>query len=47
VLGWTAEPRELAAEALTVNFETRPYEWAWWLYADALESCAPSPQHLL
>jgi hypothetical protein len=33
--------------ALTLNYETRPYEWAWCLYAGAIESRLERRRHLV
>jgi hypothetical protein len=38
-----AEP----SENLHVNFETRPYEWAWWLFADAIAGDVSAPGHVV
>ena len=38
VLGSDRAVSERRAERLTVNFETRPYEWGWCLYAGAVEA---------
>ena len=52
--GWLREVGELAGFAvdgsapvgLALNRETRPYEWAWCLMAEALLTSRPPPQHL-
>jgi hypothetical protein len=47
VLGWNEYSRPAAAR-LHVNRETRPYEWAWYLFASALERGPSSDsQHLI
>lgn len=38
VLGWKSPDSATAADCLKVNFETRPYEWAWCLFAGATAS---------
>jgi hypothetical protein len=35
------------AESLHLNRETRPYEWGWWLYADAIQGSSPAGGHIL
>ncbi len=52
--GWLRDIGELAgftadgsaATGLALNRETRPYEWAWCLIAEALLTSAPPPRHL-
>ncbi len=52
--GWLRDVGELAgftadgsaATGLALNRETRPYEWAWCLMAEALLTSAPPPRHL-
>ncbi len=36
----------LPAERLRINHEIRPYEWGWFLFAQAMERGAPPPGHL-
>jgi hypothetical protein len=38
VVGWKLELSSNKPQKLRLNYETRPYEWAWCLYAGALES---------
>lgn len=52
--GWLRDVGELVgfaadgstATGLVLNRETRPYEWAWCLMAEALLTSGPPPQHL-
>ena len=44
VLGWK---REDERPRLKVNFETRPYEWAWCLYAGAIECGLDQGRHVV
>ncbi len=46
VVGWKGEITA-AAEDLVVNYETRPYEWAWCLYADAIEHGTDQKRHIV
>ena len=39
--GWKRRRLPAAPQALRVNYETRPYEWAWCLYAAAMQRDCP------
>jgi hypothetical protein len=45
VLGW-GRPSARDTACLKINRETRPYEWAWCLFASALEDGGSPPPHL-
>ena len=45
IIGWESRDREPLR--LKVNYETRPYEWAWCLYAGAIEMAAPRGGHIV
>jgi hypothetical protein len=46
VLGWKRADGGAAAENLTVNYETRPYEWGWCLFARALAAGTERREHV-
>ena len=46
LLGGRDDRPGLAPSRLLVNFETRPYEWAWSLFAAAIEAGEKPPEHL-
>jgi len=45
VAGW--RPRETESSRFQINFETRPYEWAWCLYAGAIKQGTANPRHIV
>jgi hypothetical protein len=47
LLGVNRNRRQVRRTALTLNYETRPYEWAWCLYAGAIESRLERKRHLV
>jgi len=47
LLGWKRNERGLGAGALKLNCETRPYEWAWCLYAGAIECAQDRRTHIV
>jgi hypothetical protein len=47
VLGWRAKDVTCHTGKLRVNFETRPYEWAWCLYAGAIASGQSRERHVV
>lgn len=47
VLGWTSGDTTRHAGTLKVNHETRPYEWAWCLYAGSIADGQPRERHVV
>lgn len=47
VVGWKPPDVGLHETNLKVNFETRPYEWAWCLFAGAIAAGSTRPQHVI
>jgi hypothetical protein len=47
ILGVPGGATILGPSALRVNYETRPYEWAWCLYAAAIESGKANAAHVV
>jgi hypothetical protein len=47
LVGWKTAPGSAPARRLRINYETRPYEWAWCLYAGAIASEQPRREHLV
>lgn len=45
VAGW--KPSESEPPRFKINFETRPYEWAWCLYAGAIAHGTPNTRHIV
>jgi len=46
LLGGEVVPDSMSADDLTVNYETRPYEWGWCMFAGAL-ACGVEAEHFL
>jgi hypothetical protein len=46
VLGWKLADGGASMENLKVNYETRPYEWAWCLFAGAVAAGTERGQHV-
>lgn len=47
VLGWKSTDGGITVDCLKVNFETRPYEWAWCLFAGATASGVKMDPHVI
>jgi hypothetical protein len=47
VLGWKPGDGGIAAKNLKVNYETRPYEWAWCLFAGAIAAGLERSEHVV
>lgn len=47
VLGWKLAERGANMKNLKVNYETRPYEWAWCLFAGAIAAGSERGEHVM
>jgi hypothetical protein len=47
ITGWKKRYRPAPVDRLVVNYETRPYEWAWCLYAQAVETRPRGALHIV
>ncbi len=47
LLGFAGDQSRMSPPALRVNFETRPYEWAWCIYAGAIERGIDPAGHIV
>lgn len=47
LLGWRAHETSVNSRKLKINFETRPYEWGWCLYAGAIETDINKKLHIV
>ena len=47
VVGWKAPAGAADPAGLKINHETRPYEWAWCLYAGAIDTGRPAGTHIV